>query len=463
MKRQILFILGGCALLSSCGIYGSYERPAEINEIEGLYRDTASMTNVLAVGDTANFGNLPWREVFTEPQLQTLIEKALVANADVKKAEINVKKMQAGLKVSKLAYLPSLAFTPDGKVASFDHHKASQTYTLPLAASWDLGAMGSKRNQLQQSKVNLAMTKAAEQATKNAIIAGVANLYYTLEMLDEQLHTTNSTIVLWKKNVEAMEAMLEAGMTNAAAVAQTKANYYELLASVPQLESSIRQAENTLCVLLAEAPHAVARGEFSENPLNLDMSVGLPMHLLSNRPDVQIAEYNLASNFYKLNIARSAFYPSLKLSGVAGWTNSAGAAVINPAKFIATAIANLTQPIFANGKLMANLKISKLDVEAAELDFRQSLLQAGQEVSDALDKYQSAKEQQVLREMKVAELTEAVEKTQLLFQYGNRTSYLETLTAQQSLLSGQLALINDKFSKVQSAISLYQALGGGRN
>ena len=463
MKRQILILLGGCALLTSCGIYGSYERPAEISEIQGLYRDAISMNDTLAVTDTANFGNLPWRHVFTEPQLQALIEKALVNNADVQKAEMNVQKMKAGLKVSRLSYLPSLAFTPEGRVSSFDGHKATQMYTLPLAANWDLGNVGGKRNQLQQSKANLAMTKAAHQATQTAIIAGVANMYYTLEMLDEQLATTKSTIVLWKKNVEAMEAMKEAGMTNAAAVAQTKANYYELLSSVPALESSIRQVENSLCVLLGEAPHAVTRGTFTESPLKVDLSVGLPAHLLSNRPDVQIAEYNLASNFYKLNIARSAFYPSLKLTGVAGWTNNGGAVEINPAKFIANAIGNLVQPIFANGKLMANLKISKLDVEAAELDFRQALLQAGQEVSDALNKYQAAVQQQALREQKVAELAQTLENTELLFKYGNRTSYLEKLTAEQSLLSGKLALINDKFNKVQSTISLYKALGGGRN
>lgn len=463
MKRQIIFLLGGCALLSSCHLYKSYERPAEISQMEGLYRDTASTTGILAAGDTANFGNLPWREVFPEPQLQSLIEKALAANADLRKAEMNVEKMKAGLKISKLAYIPSLAFAPEGKIATFDGHKATKTYTLPLAATWDFGSMGSLRNTKKQAEASLAMTKAAKQATQTAIIAGVANMYYTLGMLDEQLSTTQSTVELWKKNVEAMEAMKEAGMTTEAAVAQAKANYYELRASVPQLQNSIRQVENSLCMLLMETPHAIERGAFTANPMAGQLSVGLPMQLLSNRPDVQIAEYNLASNFYKLNIARSAFYPSLKLSGVAGWTNSAGAMVMNPAKFIASAIGNIVQPIFANGRLMANLKISKLDVEAAELDFRQALLKAGKEVSEALDSYQAASEQQVLREQKVEALGRALENTQMLFEYGDRTSYLETLTAQQSLLSGQLALINDKYAKVQAAINLYQALGGGRN
>lgn len=462
MKKHIIFILSGCALLSSCHMYKDYER-AENTPVEGLFRDTVSMTASLHTTDTTNFGNLPWREVFVEPQLQTLIEKALASNVDLRKAEMNIEKMKASVTISKLSYLPSIAVAPTAQTASFDKHKATQTYTIPISASWNLGSFGSLRNNRKQAKTNLAMTKAVKQATQTAIIAGVANLYYTLEMLDEQLRITKETIVLWKKNVDAMEAMMDAGMTTAAAVGQAKANYQELLASVPALESSIRQSENALCILLNENPHAIERGIFSADPMGVQVAVGLPMQLLSNRPDVQVAEYNLASNFYKLNIARSAFYPNLSLTGTVGWTNSAGGLVMNPAKLIANAVANVVQPIFSNGKLMANLKISKLDVEAAELDFQQALIKAGVEVSDALDEYQAAIKKQAYREEKVAELEKTVESTQMLFQYGSTTSYLETLTAQQSLLSGQLALINDKYAKVGAAISLYQALGGGRN
>lgn len=455
MKRHILYIISGCLLLSGCKIYKNYERPAEMEQLSGLYRDVAE-------NDTVNFGNLPWRQVFTEPQLQALIEKALVNNADMKKAELNIQKAKAGLKVAKLAYLPSMAIAPQGTVSSFDWSKASQTYSIPLSASWEIGQMGYLRNVKKQADVMLLQSKVAKEATQSAIIGGVATLYYTLTMLDEQLRTTKETIVLWKKNVEAMEAMKEAAMVNEAAVAQTKANYYELQASVPKLENSIRQVENSLSILLHETPQAIKRGAFTADGFPAEMSAGIPLQLLSNRPDVRLAEYNLASKFYDVNVARSAFYPGLTITGALTFTNSAGSMVLNPGKFIASAVGSIVQPLFANGRLRANLKVKKLDMEAAEIDFREALLNAGMEVSNALDAYQTAIKQQTLREKEVVEMERANENIQFLFTHTNTTSYLETLTAQQSLLSAQLALINDKYSKVQAAINLYQALGGGR-
>lgn len=462
MKRNLLYILCGCTLLSGCHLYSNYERSESISNTEGLYRDTANVTEMLATRDTSNFGNLTWQEVFVEPQLQALIEKALKNNVDIKKAEFNIQKAQAGLKVSKLAYIPSMAIAPQGTVSSFDWNKASQTYSLPLSVSWNLGQMGNLRNLRKQANVSLIQTKVAKQATQSAIVGGVANLYYTLTMLDEQLRTTKSTIALWKKNVEAMEAMKEAAMVNEAAVSQTKANYYELQASVPALENSIRQTENALCLLLGETPHAIERGAFNTEAFPQSFSVGLPLHLLSNRPDVMLAELQLSSLFYEVNIARSGFYPGLNLTGTLMFTNSGGGAVFNPGKMIASAVASVTQPIFQNGLLRANLKIKKLDYESAELQFRQTLLQAGADVSNALAAYQATVEQQTLREQEVSEMEKANENIQFLFTHTNTTSYLETLTAQQSLLSAQLALINDKYNKVQSVIKLYQALGGGR-
>lgn len=462
MKRNLLYILCGCTLLSGCHLYSNYERSESISNTEGLYRDTANVTEMLATRDTSNFGNLTWQEVFVEPQLQALIEKALKNNVDIKKAEFNIQKAQAGLKVSKLAYIPSMAIAPQGTVSSFDWNKASQTYSLPLSVSWNLGQMGNLRNLRKQANVSLIQTKVAKQATQSAIVGGVANLYYTLTMLDEQLRTTKSTIALWKKNVEAMEAMKEAAMVNEAAVSQTKANYYELQASVPALENSIRQTENALCLLLGETPHAIERGAFNTETFPQSFSVGLPLHLLSNRPDVMLAELQLSSLFYEVNIARSGFYPGLNLTGTLMFTNSGGGAVFNPGKMIASAVASVTQPIFQNGLLRANLKIKKLDYESAELQFRQTLLQAGADVSNALAAYQATVEQQTLREQEVSEMEKANENIQFLFTHTNTTSYLETLTAQQSLLSAQLALINDKYNKVQSVIKLYQALGGGR-
>ena len=456
--KKILFILAGTLVLAGCKSYKNYERPQNIADTanEQLFRDVQAT-------DTMSFGNRPWREVFTDAQLQQLIEKALAQNIDLQKADHNIQKARIGLKVSKLSYLPTLAVAPQGQIASFDGGKATKTYTLPLSLSWELGSWGSLRNNRKKAGVDTLIAASAKQATQTAIVSAVANLYYTMQMLDEQLRTTNETVVLWKKNVDAMEAMQEAGLTTNAAVAQARANFYELQTTIPTLEHSIRQTENSLCVILNEAPHPIARSAFNADAFPADFSTGVPLQLLSSRPDVKIAELQLASAFYNTNIARSAFYPSLTLSGTAGWTNSAGSMVLNPAKFIANAVGSLVQPLFAQGKLRAQYKIAKIEEESLTLDFRNTLLTAGQEVSDALSSYQTATAKAEKRKLEVEQLEQALEKTLFLFSHGNTTSYLETLTAQQSLLSAKLSLISDKYDKLQAGISLYQALGGGRD
>ena len=448
-------------MLASCGIYKNYERPQQLAQgIDSLYRDTTATYSVVKA-DSVNFGNTPWEQVFTDPQLQTLIRKALANNTNLLNADLSIQQIQAGLKMERLAYYPSLAFSPQGTLSSWDFNKASKTYAFPIAASWQLGSMGTIRNAKKQYEMNLEMTKAAKQAARTSIIANVANLYYTLQMLDEQLKTTEATIKIWAENVRAMELMKTGGMTTQAAVSQAKANYYNLQATIPTLKNSISQSENALCTLLCEAPHPISRGTFNADAFPADYSVGMPVQLLANRPDVHAAEMKIAAAFYGVNIAKSAFYPSLNITAQGSWTNNAGM-IVNPGKILATLIGNITQPLFANGKLKANLKISELQYEAAQNDFKSTLINAGSEVSNALAQYQAASQQEEACKRQVAELTTALESTQQLFQHSTGTTYLETLTAQQSLIQAQLTLISDKFDKVQAAINLYQALGGGR-
>ena len=461
MKFQISVLVCSTVLLSGCRVYSNYERPERI-QTEGLYRDAVT-GETLASTDTTSLGNMPWQQVFVEPQLQSLISKALENNADLRTADLAIEQVKAGLRVSRLAYLPSLALGPNGAISSYDGGKATKTYSLPVQASWQIGALGSLRNAKKQAEMTLLQTKAARQAAQTSIIAAVANLYYTLQMLDEQLRTSEETCVLWDKNVIAMEAMWKVGgLTNSAAVAQAKANLLQLRGNVATIKESIASAENALCVLLHEPPHAIERGAFRGSSLPATLSVGVPLQLLSGRPDVRQAEYNLAAAFYATNEARANFYPSLTISGSAGWTNSAGGYVVNPAKVLASAMASLTMPLFANGQLTANLKIKKANQEAACLAFEKQLLTAGQEVSDALSAYQTANEREELAQQQVEQLQVAVESTNALFTHGNSTSYIETLTAQQTLLSAQLSLISNRFDKVQAVVSLYQALGGGR-
>lgn len=459
--KQLLFIIGCCSLLSGCHLYSNYERPQQITQgLDSLYRDTTD-TYTVAKSDTANFGNTPWQEVFTDPQLQALITKALEKNTNIRSADLAIQQAEAGLKVARLAYYPAISLSPQGTLSSWDFNKATKTYSVPLAASWQANIF-SLRNTKKQSEVSLDLAKASKQATRTSIIASVANLYYTLQMLDEQLKTTQATVDLWAENVRAMELMKEAAMTNEAAVGQAKANYYNLASTIPTLKQSITQSENALCVLLHEAPHPIARGTFNADGFPQNYSTGVPLQLLANRPDVHAAELQLASAFYGVNIAKSAFYPTLNITAQGSWTNSAGGMIVNPGKILATAVGSLTQTIFGRGQLKAQLKISKLQYEDAQLQFEQALLNAGQEVSNALASYNAAAQQQEACQKQVDVLSQTLKNTQMLFQHSSGTTYLETLTAQQSLIQAQLTLISDKFDKVQAAISLYQALGGGR-
>ena len=434
-KSPFIIILGACALLSGCKVYRSYERPANL-PTDSLYRDPVT-GQLLATTDTVSFGNRPWREIFTDPQLQSLIETALAQNNDLRQAQLTLEQAQYALKPARLAYFPSLSFSPQGTVSSFDMAKATQTYSLPITASW--------------------------QFVQTSLISSVANMYYTLLMLDEQLKLTKATAEIWKENVETMKAMQVAAMTNSAAVSQSEANYQGILATIPTLEQSIRSTENALCSILHEAPHSIARGQLAAQQFPADLTVGVPMQLLSNRPDVKVAEMNLTYAFYGVNLAHSAFYPNITLSGNAGWTNSGGAGIVNPGKFLASAVASLVQPLFQNGALRAQLKIAKSQQEAAQLNFEQALLNAGEEVSTALGSYQTAVTRTESVKKQVAALEKAAVETKDLFMHDPNTNYLELLTAQQSLLSAQLDLVSVQFDRMQAVITLYQALGGGRN
>lgn len=453
--KKLFLLTAATALLSSCGIYNRY-KPVETVP-EDLYGDNVALT-----GDTTNFGNTHWREVFTDPYLQLLIEQGLKNNTDYQSAQLRVEEARATLLSAKLAFLPSFALAPQGTVSSFDNMKATQTYQLPVTASWELDIFGRMRNAKKQAQALYAQSQDYKQAVCTQLISGIANTYYTLLMLDEQLDLSRQTAEAWKETVVSARALMNAGQYDEAAVSQMEATYYSVQTSVLDLEEQINQAENSMALLLAETPRTYERGKLSEQVLPETFSTGIPVQLLANRPDVRSAERSLETAFYATNQARSAFYPNITLSGSAGWTNSVGTMIINPAKFLASAVGSLTMPLFNRGQNIANLKITKAQQEEAKLSFQQTLLNAGTEVNDALTAYQTSREKAELYEKQVDALRNTVRSTALLMEHGNRT-YLEVLTARQTLLSAELSQVANRFTEIQSVITLYQALGGGRN
>lgn len=454
--KKIIIQLAAALLFNSCGLYTKYKPATEVPE------QLFGLTDSTAVADTNSFGNLSWRNMFTDPQLQALIETGLQQNTDLQTAYLKVKEAEAALMTARLSYLPSLSLAPEGVVSSFDRSKATQTYTLPVAATWEVDIFGRLTNAKRRSKAAYLQSHEYARAVQTQLVSGIANSYYTLLMLDAQYEIAQATEANWQESVAATRAMKKAGMVTEAGLAQTEATYYQIHTTLLDLEEQINQVENALCLLLAEPPHTIQRGKLDEQQLPENFSLGIPLQLLSNRPDVKSAELSLAQAFYTTNAARSAFYPSLMLSGSAGWTNSAGAFLVNPGKFIATAVGSLTAPLFNRGQNKAQLRIAKAQQEEARLAFTQMLLNAGSEVNDALTHYQTAVEKTAWYTQQVKALETADKSTRLLMKHGN-TTYLEVLTAQQTLLNARLNQVANRFAEIQGLINLYQALGGGRS
>ena len=453
MKSKIILLGLSTLVLSSCGIYTKYKPVSEVPE--NLYGEQ------VALSDSSSIVSLSWKEFFNDAELQQLIEQALVGNTDLQSAEWRIEEAKAALTSAKLAYLPSFMLTPQGGASSFDHSKASWSYTGVASASWEIDIFGKLTNAKRRSQAVYQQSLEYKQAVTSSLIANVANLYYTLLMLDAQYAISQETATAWEASVRTMRLMKEAGMSNEAAIAQAESNYLSVQTSVLELAQQINEIENTLSVLMGDVPGNIVRGSLKENVLPQDLSVGVPLQLLSLRPDVRSAELAVASAFYSTNAARSAFYPSINLSGTAGWTNAAGAAVLNPGSLLLNALGSLTQPLFNKGLNVAQLKIAKAQQEEAKLAFQQTLLNAGKEVNDALTQVQTAKSKASLRSKQISSLETAVKSTQLLMQHGSST-YLEVLTAQQGLLSAQLQQVADTFAEIQGTVNLYQALGGGR-
>ncbi len=457
---KIITLMCAAALMSSCHIYKAYDRPEDISA-EGLYRDTA-LTNTAVETDTASFGNVPWREVFTDPQLQAYIEQALANNADLRSALLNVESAKAALLSARLAYLPQLALSPQGTLTNWDKGTStSKTYSIPVSANWQIDLFGQILNPKRAAQVSLKQAQFNQQAVQTQLIASTANIYYTLLMLDRQLEITEGTAEVLKKYVETMEAMYQYGNVNSAAIEQSRTSYAQVVASLSDLRQSISETENAFCLMLNEPAHAIERGVLEDQALPQEFSVGVPLQLLSNRPDVKAAEMSLAACYYNTNSARAAFYPQITLTGQAGWTNSSGAGIVNPGKLLASLIGSLTQPLFYRGANIARLRQAKAQEEQAKIAFQTSLLNAGNEVSNALSLYQNTLEKVNTRTMQVNSAQKAAEDTKELFNLGTST-YLEVLTAQQSYLSAQLSQVSDTFDQMQAVINLYQALGGGR-
>ena len=443
--------------MTSCGLYNKYERP-EVNT-QGLVRDPLSLTDTLAVTDTTSFGNLPWRSVFTDPQLQTLIQQGLDNNVDLLNAALNVKMIEAQLACAKLAFLPSVAFTPQGTLSSFDGSKTTKSYQLPISASWNVDLFGNILSQKRSAQMQLLQAKDYQLAVKTNIITGVANLYYTLLMLDRQLEILTEMEGLTKETWDMMALQMKFGRARSTSVQSAEASYYSVQSQITDMKRQIREVENSLSLLLCQPGQAISRSKLYEQSLPSEFSTGVALQMLNNRPDVHAAEMSLAACYHDVQTARSRFYPSINITGSGIFTNNNG--TVNPGKWLLSAIGSLTQPIFANGQLVAGLKVAKAQQEQAFNNWQNAIYKAGNEVSNALVSYNSYDERSRLEQKQTELYRQNVEDTRQLYK-SSGTSYLEVISAQANLLNAEITKVSDDFYKMQAVVSLYSALGGGR-
>ncbi|MCD8302678.1 MAG: TolC family protein [Prevotellaceae bacterium] len=461
--KKILTITLAAALLSGCASHRNYQRPADL-QTDGIYGDAQS-------GDSISLGDLPWREMFTDPTLQALIEKVLAQNTDMINADLQLQEVQYSLKARKLAFLPSLYFSPSGSVSKmYDPYNRSaysamtsgnsKTYELPMTFGWQSVNFAQLRNLKKGTEVSKQQAMNAKQAVQASLVANVANMYYNLAMLDQQLTMMTNTQENWAQYLDMERKLMEAGQANTAAVSSIEATYYSICTSVITLQENIRLIENSLSTLMGETAHAINRDALETFQAPAILATGVPITMLSRRPDVRDAELSLASAFYDVRSAKAAFWPSLTITANGEYTNSVGTSIINPGMMIGSALASLTQPIFANGQLRAQYKISKAEMEIASNNFQQAVIAAGNEVNTAMVELNTAEQLKDMYSKQVSALEVALDATQKLY-LNSSGNYLNVITAQNSLISAQMDYISNRMDAISATIELYEALGGG--
>lgn len=459
MKRIIIFIAVSvlCLSFTGCGIYNKYT--SQTNVSSDIYGTTEDVTAAQA---DSSIAKLSWREFFTDPLLQQLIDSVLARNTDVKSARIAVEQAQISLRATKLGYLPSLTLAPSVGVNSYLNQGSlvpTVTYSLPLQIDWNLDIFAVNTNQKRKAQAVLKQAEAREQLVKANLVSAVAQQYSMLQLLDRQLEILLFTDSLWNASLETQRALWENGKAYSTAVNQMESSYLNVKTQIVDMKRSIRSVENAICQLLAVAPQHVERSRWSSFELPQRLSTGVPAQLLENRPDIQIADYVLEEAFYNTQAARAAFYPKISLQGVLGWGNNSGI-IANPGTLLMNALASLVQPVFALGKLKANLKISKLSQEDITQQYVQTVINAGNQVNEALADCQAAREKDVYFKRQIQVLQDAYNGTHELMDNG-RASYLEVLSAQEGLLGAQLSEATNLYNGSRALIALYIALGGG--
>ena len=447
------------AVLNSCGVYKKYQSQTDVPDhiIGQAAEDSLPSLSGQSIAE------ISWRDFFVDPYLQALIDTALNRNTDLESARIAIQQAQASLKAAKLAYLPSISLAPNGSVSGTLSSKgnlspASWSYSVPLQLDWNIGISGSVTVNKRKAQAVLEQAEASKQATQANLISIVAQYYFQLLMLDKELEILIQTDSLWDVSLSTERALWENGQAYSTAVNQMESSNLGVKMQIIDTKRYIRSVENELCKLLLITPQTIDRSKWGSYNLPQRWTLGVPAELLLKRPDVKAADKALAEAFYNTAAAKAAFFPSFSLTGILGWTNNGGI-IADPGALLMQAAASLIQPIFQQGKLRANLKIAKLNQQDKLAAYVQTVIDAGNQVNECLADCYQAKDKYDLYRRQVQVLQDAYIVTHELMNNG-KASYLEVLTAQESLLSAQLNEAQNLYDGATAIIALYIALGG---
>lgn len=457
VQQKFLTLAVFSVLVSSCGLNKSYQTP-DFDKTD-LYRGVET-------SDTSSFADIPWNEVFTDPLLQALISTGIEGNLDLKMAMSRIQSAEAYLMQQRGGLLPSLSVGATGEFADGGSNVTSavnfveEQYQVYGTASWELDVWGKLRSAKRSALADLLAQEASKRAVQTQLVANIASYYYSLLALDEQLRITEETLTSRKEYESTVEELKVAALVTGADLMQSKANRLSAEVMIPDLKQSIREMENALSILLGKSPGPIERASIESQDPQYLLETGVPSMLLSNRPDVQQAEFALRSSFELVKVSRAYFYPSLTLTGTAGYGALDVSDLFDPASWFANLTAGLVQPVFNQNANRARLKTNEANQEIALATYEQTLLTAGSEVSNALYSYQMAEDKIVLRAQQLETLQQAVDFNQELLK-SDEAGYVDVLTSEQNLLSAQLSGVEDKLQRLNAIVELYRALGGG--
>lgn len=453
-KTNIILCLTATLLLTACASLKEKYKPVD-SVPANLFGETQSLSGFDSKTSAAN---LSWKEFFTDHNLQALIAEGLENNLNLNDAQLKIQEAETSLASTKLQYFPTVSLSPQAGYTRFDGEDL-KTYNVPLTVNWEPSLFSRIKNKKLQAEAYRNQASDAEIAMRSQLVGNIAKAYYQLLVLDRELEIMKSTVELWNKSLDTQRALAQYGKAYSTSVNQMEASLLGVKAQVVDVELQISEVENTICLLLSKTPQHIVRSAWHHIDLPAGLGTGVALTLISNRADVRSAERVIEAAFYGVKQAKAAFYPTLTLSGTIGWTNNS-LTYVNPGQILLDALGSLTQPIFMQGRLKAQLKLSELQQAEAKNAYMQTLLQAGNEVNQALTLYQKSLEKDAIYKQQVAVLEQAYAGTHELMNHG-KTNYIEVLTAQESLLNAQLSEAINLYNCTQGAIALYIALGGG--